>query len=131
MQYKEFLGKVQHRIRVGEQSEAVGAVRATLQTLGERIASGEADDLAAQLPRELAYYLRQADRDESFELGQFYKRVARRAEVDYPDAVYRAQAVVSVLEEAVTPGEMADMRAQLPDEYEDLFIFERSGEEAA
>jgi uncharacterized protein (DUF2267 family) len=129
MQYQEFLGEVQQRIRVGEQHEAVGAARATLQTLGERIVSGEADNLAAQLPDELAYYLRQANRDERFQLGQFYKRVARRAEIDYTDAVHQARAVVSVLEEAVTPGEFADMKAQLPDEYEDLFCFEGDDQE--
>lgn len=35
---------------------AVAALRATLITLAERIERGEADDLAAQLPRELGYY---------------------------------------------------------------------------
>lgn len=129
MQYQEFVGSVQHRARVGEQSQAVGAIRATLQTLGERISAGEAENLGAQLPREIAYYLKQADRDERFDLGQFYRRVARRADVAYPEAVYRARAVLSVLDEAVSPGEMEDVRAQLPDEYDDLFNYEYEAEE--
>ena len=41
MQYQEFVGSVQHRTRVGEKEEAVSAIRATLQTLGERLSEGE------------------------------------------------------------------------------------------
>jgi len=36
-------------------------------------------------------------------------------------AIYHARAVIAVLYEAVSPGEMADIRAQLPAEYARLF----------
>ncbi|MDX1614944.1 MAG: DUF2267 domain-containing protein [Candidatus Promineifilaceae bacterium] len=121
MRYQDFVGQVQHRSRLGEQGRAVGAIRATLETLSERIVSGEAENLADQLPREIGYYLRQAKTRESFELDEFYQRVAQREEVDYPDAVHHARVVMSVVNEAATPGEMDKVRGQLPDEYDDLF----------
>lgn len=37
------------------------AIRATLETLAERITAGEAENLAAQLPSELGVILRGAD----------------------------------------------------------------------
>ena len=51
-----------------------------------------------------------------------------REGVDLPDAIYQARAVISVLGEAVSPGEMADARAQLPDEYDPLFGLGSEGE---
>lgn len=121
MKYNEFLGTVQNQARLGTESDAVSAVRATLETLGERLAGGQADHVAAQLPEEIGYYLKQAGRDEQFELNGFYQRVAQREGVDLPDAVYHAKVVMNVLEEATSPGEMRDLCAQLPAEYDDLF----------
>lgn len=128
MKYSEFLGNVQNRARIGRESEATGAVRATLETLGERLAGGQAEHLAAQLPEEIGYYLHQGDGQDSFELETFYERVADRAGVDMPDAVYRAKVVMNVLEEAISGGEMRDLRAQLPDEYNHLFELEGARE---
>ena len=127
MEYTDFIGAVQNRAQLGTQEQAVSAIRATLETLAERIATGEAEDLAAQLPREIGYYLRQhAQTNERFDLDEFYERVTRRESmaVDLPDAVHHARVVMSVVEEATTPGEMADVRTQLPDEFNDLFEFE-------
>lgn len=59
--------------------------------------------------------------EDSFNLEQFFQRVAERESADLPQAVHHARAVISVLQEAVTPGEVADVRAQLPDEYDPLF----------
>ena len=129
MKYSEFLGRVQNQARMGNESDAVSAVRATLETLGERLAGGQAEHAAAQLPQELGYYLRQGDEQESFDLDTFYKRVADREGVDYPDAVHHAKVVMGVMSEAISPGEMRDLCAQLPPEYNDLL--ERNGGGAA
>lgn len=127
MKYHEFLGTVQDQARLDSNSAAVSAVRATLETLGERLAGGQAQHIAAQLPEEIGYYLRQPDKDESFELDDFYQRVAEREAVDYPDAVYHARIVMRVLGDAISAGEMRDLRAQLPDEYDDLFELDGEG----
>lgn len=38
-----------------------------------------------------------------------------------PQAVYHAKCVMAVLHQAVSPGEMKQVRDQLPAEYDDLF----------
>lgn len=121
MNYHDFLGHVQSRARLGTTGEAARAARATLEILGLRLHGGEAADLAAQLPAEIAVYLTAEDApSETFGVEEFYTRVSRLEGVDYPDAVHHARSVLSVVREAVSGGEMQDVRAQLPDEYGDL-----------
>lgn len=129
MQYDEFVGTVQHRARLASSGEAVQAIHATLATLGERLFGGEVDDVAAQLPGEIGFYLTQALEQEAFPVKEFFRRVAEREQADLPDAVYHARAVISVLLDAVSPGEIADMRAQLPSEYDQLFQWSGEGGE--
>jgi uncharacterized protein (DUF2267 family) len=108
--------------------EAVQAIRATLQTLGERVTPGQADDLAAQLPEELGLYLKMAEGVEQFELEEFFERVTKREGIDRPDAVYHARVVIDVLLEAVTTGEIEDLLSQLPDSFRPLFEAGSKGE---
>lgn len=121
MQYHEFIGKVQNRSRLGTTGEAVRATRATLEILGCRLYGGQARHLAAQLPGEVGVYLPQNDASEDFGLTEFYRRVSLKEGTDLPDAVHHARSVISVVEEAISPGEWADVRAQLPEEYDSLF----------
>ncbi len=129
MKHDEFIGQVQHRARLSSRGDAEMTTRATLETLAERLAGGEANDLASQLPRGIAKYLRTglAGEGERFSVEEFFERVSRREGVDLPKAIYHARAVIAILYEAVSPGEMADVRAQLPAEYARLF--EQGGEE--
>lgn len=123
MKYDEFVKHVHNRARISSREEAIGAVRATLETLAERLAGGEASDLAAQLPQEIAVYLQhdKAGSGERFSLDEFFDRVSAREGVDLPVAVYHARVVIEVLGEAVTTGEMNDIRSQLPSEFDRLF----------
>jgi uncharacterized protein (DUF2267 family) len=121
MEYSEFTGEVQHRLELGTQGEAVRATRAVLTTIGERLQEGEATDLAAPLPMEIDYYLLAADHDQRFGYDEFVDRVADRAEVDESDAAFYAQALVDLLADVVPGGEIDDLQAQLPDEYDGLF----------
>ena len=54
MQYDEFLGQIRHRSGLGSLAEAERATSATLEKQAERLAGGEARDLAAQLPAAFA-----------------------------------------------------------------------------
>ena len=121
MRYDEFVGQVQHRARLGTEGDAVRAIHATLETLGERLFGGEAHNLAAQLPVEIGAYLKRAEGGESFDLDEFFDRVSMREGVDLPVAVYHARVVMEVLTEAVSPGVLDKVRDQLPDEYDKLF----------
>ncbi len=123
MKHDEFIGQVQHRARLSSRGAAERATRATLETLAERLAGGEAKDLAAQLPLEIAEHLRGqwSALGERFSLDEFFRRVSLREGVELSDAVFHARAVIEVLNEAVSRGEMDDVRAQLPTEFDRLF----------
>ena len=121
MTYDQFVGQVQSRARLGSQGAAVRAIQATLQTLSERLDEGEAKDLASQLPREFAIYMQSPQHRVRMSLDEFFGKVCGREQVDLPDSVYHARVVMDVLQEAVTPGEIADVRAQLPPEWDSLF----------
>jgi uncharacterized protein (DUF2267 family) len=130
MKHDEFIGQVQHRARLSSRGDAERATLATLRTLGERLAGGEAKDFASQLPPQLAEYALsgQAGAGERFSVDAFFQRVSDREGVDLPKAIFHAKAVISVLQEALTKGEVNDIRAQLPAEYSRLFDAGSQGE---
>ena len=94
---------------------------ATLRTLADRISGGEAQDLAAQLPKPLQDDLRQTREEaEAFDVDEFVRRVAQRGHVDPEEARTGAAAVLVTVREAVTEGEFDDVLSQLPQEYREL-----------
>jgi uncharacterized protein (DUF2267 family) len=108
------------------------AAQATLRTLAERITGGEARDIALFLPRELRPLLEETpEQAEGFDLDEFLRRVAKRAGVDEETALRHARAVFAALGDAVTPGELHDMVAQLPRDYEPLLASARVGRRRA
>ncbi|MCW2996768.1 MAG: hypothetical protein JWN65_317 [Solirubrobacterales bacterium] len=115
MQYDEFITKVAERAGT-RQKQAEALTRATLQTLGERVTGGEAQDLAAQLPQPLkaAVPQRPTGTAEPFDLNEFERRVAERAGVAEGEDEAGIRAVFQTLREAVSPGEFDDVLAQLP-----------------
>lgn len=96
---------------------------AALTALAERLLGNEPANAAAQLPKGIAGYLEHAwsGMGEPFSLDEFFNRVSQRAEVDLPDAVYQSRVVIEVLQEAISQGEIEDIRAQLPNDYLTLF----------
>jgi uncharacterized protein (DUF2267 family) len=131
VKYDEFIKEVQTRGHMESRQEAEKATQATFRTLAERLAGGEPRNLASQLPPELAQHLRYEGEETSnpFSLEEFLKRVNEKdGGVDQPRAVYHTRVVMEVLQEAVTEGEMDDVRSQLPDEYAPLFEAGRQGE---
>lgn len=98
----------------------MNAIRATLQTLSERLQGGEPLDLAAQMP---ALLQRDADvgHAERFDTSEFFHRVAEREGVDEQQAQEHARAVLEVTSEAVSRGEINDVLSQLPEDYHRLF----------
>ncbi len=124
MKYNQFIKLVQKRADLDTEAEALKAVEATLSTLSERITEGEVENLSAQLPREIKAALIAGEHAKSFDLKDFYYEVSRRESLGQPLAMKHARAVMSVVEEAVSPGELRDLLAQLPEEeYMDLFTF--------
>src|SRR2546421_13050262 len=99
MQYDQFAGQVQHRAHLPSGGEALEAIRATLETLADRLVPDEVKDLASQLPREIGIFLNAsgANKAKRFSLKEFYQRVSARENVDLAKAVHHAKAVISVL----------------------------------
>ena len=123
MKYDEFLNRVRERAGTKNERETLIAIESTLKTLGERLTDKEAAHLAGQLPPDIGRFLTVVDTNKSFDLETFYENVARRELIDQPISREHARAVLAVVEETVSPGELRDALAQLPDEFLDLFTF--------
>jgi uncharacterized protein (DUF2267 family) len=99
---------------------------AVLETLAERIAAGEVDDLITRLPGDLHPAL-QRGRDTSpmamhMSLDKFIDRVATREGIDDVLTVREhARAVFLTLREAVGDEEFFDVTVQLPPDYDALW----------
>ena len=130
MKYDEFLGQVRHRARLGSRGEAERATRATLETLAERLVDGEARDLAAQLPPELAHFLQPPDAGigTKLTLDEFFETVSMREGVELKKATFHARVVIGVLTEAISQGEIQDVRVQLPAAFAQLFNVANEGD---
>jgi uncharacterized protein (DUF2267 family) len=128
MESKEFIKRVQDETGLTTPDEAQAAVAAVLGTLGEMLPPTERRHLAAQLSKSLKDYVSQwverpskeVTRPHRFSLEEFYQRVAARSDVRYPAAVQHTQAVMKVLREVVSQGELADVFRDLPQEYDEL-----------
>ncbi|MDM9383257.1 DUF2267 domain-containing protein [Chlorogloeopsis sp. ULAP01] len=123
MKYEEFLKHVESVAQLNSREEAERATRATLETIKERIVGNEANHLAAQLPEELAGYLRgrEGESGQSFTLEDFISKVGEKENVDPTAAVIHIRSVFTVLQDAVTPGEFADFQHNFSEDYAELF----------
>lgn len=130
MKTDEFVAAVQRRAGLSSEEAAYNGISATLATLSERLAGGEAKDLASQLPYEIGVFLMQpmAGAGESFGLDEFFWRISQRAGIGLQEATLEARVVIGVLCEAVTMGEIENVRAQLPEDIRQLFMVENEGD---
>jgi uncharacterized protein (DUF2267 family) len=117
MNFDDFTGTVQHRLELPGTGETVRAIRATLSTLGRRIPEGAAEDLAANLPMEIKWYLTGAvhEHGERFDWAEFVTRVADIEGVERSEAAYHAQVIVDLVASQVPPSDLQQLRDQLPE----------------
>jgi uncharacterized protein (DUF2267 family) len=116
MNHDEFVGLVQHRAHLPSRGDAETAIRATFETLGERLMPESAEHIAAQLPRELGRHLK----NRSFthlSLEDFNQRVAEREHTDVEKASFHSRCVLETMGTAISPGAMRKLRLQLPEEF--------------
>jgi uncharacterized protein (DUF2267 family) len=117
--YEEFISAVRETAHIpGDEAER--AACATLQTLSERISSGETSDIAERLPDQLRSCLSPADDFAPFHADEFLRRVSERASLDAPAAERDASAVFSALFRTVGPEEFHDLRSELPEDFDPL-----------
>jgi uncharacterized protein (DUF2267 family)/ribosome-associated translation inhibitor RaiA len=111
------------------------AADAVLDALGERLTSGEVEDLAAMLPEDLARALKRGDARSKgaprpLGLIEFERRIADRESVTPEEARRHARAVLAALREAVGDKEFSDALAQLPRQFR-VLLEDDTGEPAA
>jgi uncharacterized protein (DUF2267 family) len=121
VKHDEFVARVRELAELETNEEAERAIHVTFETLRERLAGNEPNNLADQLPEEIAAPLRGEGGRNNFSLAEFYRRVGEKEGVEEPEAIRHARAVAAVLQAAVTTGEMDDIRDQLKPEYVELF----------
>jgi uncharacterized protein (DUF2267 family) len=116
-----FLRRVAERSGLDPES-ARHATDAVLETLAERIAGGEVDDLIERLPIELHAPLKRGrvasgGQAKPIRLDKFVQRVAERERVGPIEAALHARAVFRALREAAGEKEFRDITVQLPEDY--------------
>jgi uncharacterized protein (DUF2267 family) len=122
VRYDEFIKAVRERAGL-DSDQAEKAVRATLNTLAQRLAGGDPEDLSSQLPEELketVQFTTGAGAGEHLSAEEFVHTVAQREGRPDEQAEQDVRAVFATLRDAVTPGEWDDIEAQLGKEYRQL-----------
>ncbi|MBZ4014453.1 DUF2267 domain-containing protein [Streptomyces purpurogeneiscleroticus] len=141
MRHDEFLRLVQAGAALPDRGAAERAVRATLETLAERIPDGLAEHLAAQLPQEAGEHLRRVvaaheggddpaehHTAERFDLTTFAARIAWRGGVSEDAALQEASAVFETLDAALAPELSEKLGSVLPPDIRELLPESRMGD---
>ncbi|WP_246998824.1 DUF2267 domain-containing protein [Halosolutus gelatinilyticus] len=125
MQESEFYTLVQEAGHLDTVDRAQEATEGVLRTLGETLTGGEAEDVAGQLPDDLAGIVEDADHDAAgYGYDEFVQRVSeqlRGTDVEPDDAERYADAVTDAIAAALTEGQLQDLKAQLDGDLQPLF----------
>jgi len=112
----------------GEKSREVAkrATAAVFHALRDRLTPNEADQVLAQLPRELKQVWEEGELPERAPMklsrDEFLERVKAEAKLGTTrDARWMTLAVFAALKEHLTPGEAEDVFAQLPKDLKELW----------
>ncbi|WP_285781187.1 DUF2267 domain-containing protein [Microbispora sp. NBRC 16548] len=120
MEYEEFLEIVSRQTGLDAEG-AQRAIRATLETLARRLSKGESRDLLRQLPAELKPWIYTEAGSEAFDVDEFLRHVAEREQVeDIEEAERHARAVFWALGAALDAKEVANLAADLPEDFDPL-----------
>ncbi|MFD0489691.1 DUF2267 domain-containing protein [Saccharopolyspora spinosporotrichia] len=115
MKKDEFLAKVEQRGEYEGKEQAAHAVRAVLETLGERLTGDEAKDLAAQLPEGIAGLLSVRDSAQSLSVDEFLDKISSRLDKAGAEAVRSdASAVLTTVAESIEGGSSTTCSASCP-----------------
>ncbi|WP_049926737.1 DUF2267 domain-containing protein [Halopiger goleimassiliensis] len=125
MQENEFYGLVQQAGHLDTMDRTQVVTEAVLETLGETLTGGEAEDVATQLPTDLAGIVQDADHDGAgYDREAFVDRVAEHlqgTDAEPDDAERYADAVTDAVAAALTDGELENLKSQLSGDLQPLF----------
>ncbi len=141
MQEQEFLKHVRERAGLKDNDEAKHDTEVVFQTLRGRISHEGAENIGAQLPKELKELWdvgwwerikREITGTEHLDLGAFIAKVAHELKTEdlgWAENVVRA--VFTTLQEQITEGAAGSIESQLPEDLRDFWRECAPGEEAA
>lgn len=118
-----FVDRIRERAGL-DRVEAERAADAVLETLAERLAGGEVDDLERALPEQFREPLQRGKvhvhgNPRRMSLDEFVDRVAQKEDVSFDEAFAHTRAVFATLAEALPPREVRDILHELPRAYRD------------
>lgn len=114
MNYDKFAAAVRERDEYADRAEAEGVTGSVLEVLARRLAREETEDLAEQLPAQLAGAVRRRGYAPAgtFGVEEFCRRVAVLTGARPRTAERDASAVLSTLAEAVSGGQLNQLVSQ-------------------
>lgn len=114
--YRRFLNEARERTGLADVNQAETALLVVLRLLLRRLTPEEASDLIAQLPGLLQKEVRglPPGPDKTITLETMEEELARRLDVDRARAAALVAGIGATLAANVTPGQMEDVRTQLP-----------------
>lgn len=123
VQRDPFATTIRARLDLETDSDAAAVAEAVLETLGERLPRGEAEDLAVYLPADAADWLVVDDPAAATDWSEpeFLTELEARTPADEVPAREQAEAVLGRVAELATDREVDRALAQLPEAYEPLF----------
>jgi uncharacterized protein (DUF2267 family) len=122
MEERAFAAAVAERAGLGKE-EAADLTRATLEALGSQLSSGEARDLALDLPSGLAQSLpARSGGAHPVPLRDFVRQVSERTGLNEAEVTRGTSAVLTTLGQAVSSTHVQHALAQLPAEYRRLVL---------
>ena len=125
MQYEQLIKQIQDETGLRSRDDADEAIRATLEAIGAGIPTDLADELAAQLPDEIARCLQPPALVAAGTAGRFNKRefvhnVAERCHVNDDQAAQIIPTVFTAIDRATTGMLMTEVRDALPTDMRSL-----------
>ncbi len=121
--YGRLVNRVREETGLETSDEAEAALEVVLESLVRRLTPDEADDLIAQLPSLIQPSLRAlcTGPDKNITRYTIESELSDRLGIDAQRAAQLVTAVGACLTQLVTPGEIEDVRGQLPEEMRSIF----------
>jgi uncharacterized protein (DUF2267 family) len=113
MTYRELIKKVQQYSGFSD-SESEQSLKLVVETLSTRLAPDEREDFASQLPAELQDVALTTNEADTYSLEEMYEQLAEIEGVNESRIETQVKAVWRALKDAISGGEIAQIRNQLP-----------------
>ncbi len=117
MKYRELVKRVQHYSGFSDQ-ESETALRLFIRKLATRLTMGERKDFASQLPSDLQDEAMVTEEQQNWSFEDFIEEICREEQIEEPRAKKQIMAAWKALKDALTPGEISNIKAQLPKDME-------------